>query len=244
MSAGVAAASLLAALAMALVHLLSPRLGFLDDLPRSRWLSAAGGISTAYVFVHLMPELARHQAETYSGPALGEAEAEIFVVALIGLMVFYGLERLAKLHAAADDPDRAMQGGAFWLHIGSFAVYNVIIGYLLPERAEDGGAGALAVYAFAMVLHFVVNDRGLFAHHGPRYHSASRWMLAAAPFVGLALAAVAELPDLALALVLAFLGGGVILNVLKEELPEERQSRFWAFALGALGYALLLLFFV
>jgi hypothetical protein len=31
------------------------------------------------------------------------------------------------------------------------------------------------------------------------------------------------------------------LNVLKEELPEERQSRFWAFALGAAIYALLLL---
>lgn len=31
------------------------------------------------------------------------------------------------------------------------------------------------------------------------------------------------------------------MNVLKEELPEERQSRFWAFALGAAAYAALLL---
>jgi hypothetical protein len=33
----------------------------------------------------------------------------------------------------------------------------------------------------------------------------------------------------------------VILNVLKEEVPSERQSRFWAFALGMAGYAALLL---
>ncbi len=39
----------------------------------------------------------------------------------------------------------------------------------------------------------------------------------------------------------AFLAGGVVLNVLKEELPEERRSRFWPFAAGTAGYAVLLL---
>jgi len=33
----------------------------------------------------------------------------------------------------------------------------------------------------------------------------------------------------------------VILNVMKEELPEERERRFSAFLLGAAGYSLLLL---
>ena len=39
----------------------------------------------------------------------------------------------------------------------------------------------------------------------------------------------------------AFLAGGIVLNVLKEELPRERKSRFWAFALGTVAYAALLL---
>ena len=39
----------------------------------------------------------------------------------------------------------------------------------------------------------------------------------------------------------AFLAGGVILNVIKEELPEEQESLFWAFALGAALYTVLLL---
>lgn len=34
---------------------------------------------------------------------------------------------------------------------------------------------------------------------------------------------------------------GVVLSVLKEELPEERRSRFSAFLLGAGAYAVLLL---
>ncbi|WP_180381094.1 MULTISPECIES: hypothetical protein [Fischerella] len=44
-----------------------------------------------------------------------------------------------------------------------------------------------------------------------------------------------------IALLFTFLAGGVILNILKEELPEERKSRFWAFALGAGIYTVLLL---
>ena len=50
-----------------------------------------------------------------------------------------------------------------------------------------------------------------------------------------------ELSKPAIAVPTAFLGGGVILNVLKEEVPSERQSRFWAFALGMAGDAVLLL---
>jgi hypothetical protein len=48
---------------------------------------------------------------------------------------------------------------------------------------------------------------------------------------------VTELSTFAIGRLLAFLGGGVILNVMKEELPEERDSRFWAFAAGAAVYA-------
>lgn len=50
-----------------------------------------------------------------------------------------------------------------------------------------------------------------------------------------------EIHQAAIAVLFAFLAGGVILNVLKEELPEERKSCFWAFAVGVGAYTLLLL---
>ena len=49
------------------------------------------------------------------------------------------------------------------------------------------------------------------------------------------------LHPVAIGALFAILGGGVVLNVLKEELPENRESRFWAFALGATLYSALLL---
>ena len=78
-------------------------------------------------------------------------------------------------------------------------------------------------------------------HHGEAYDRIGRWLLAAAPVLGWAAGLAVEVSPLALAALFAFLAGGVILNVLKEELPGERESRFSAFLLGTTAYAVLLL---
>jgi hypothetical protein len=227
MGAALAAAALVAA------HLLAGGLRFLDVAPRSRWLSAAGGVSVAYVFVHLLPELreAQEAVEREAGGFLPFLEDHVFLVALAGLALFYGVELASRRSGGG--------GGAFRLSMTSFAVYNAIVGYLLVER-EDDGVRDLALFALAMGVHFVVNDHALRAHHREAYARVGRWLLAASVVVGVAVGHAAELSQAGLGLLIAFLGGGVILNVLKEELPEERESRFWAFALGAAAYAALL----
>ena len=69
---------------------------------------------------------------------------------------------------------------------------------------------------------------------------AGAWVLEGA-WVGWAAGLATELSRAAVGMLFAFLAGGVILNVLKEELPEERQSRFLPFALGAGLYTAVLL---
>lgn len=232
----------LGALALALVHLLSPRLSFLDRAPRSVWLSAAGGVSIAYVFVHLLPEIARLQEEAVAARAEEAgawlAETGLYLAALAGLVIFYGLERLAKRRGGHDGDSPP---GVFALHVGSFALYNAIVGYLLPEQLARNGAWGLAIYTLALGLHALVNDRGLYRHHGERYLASGRWVLSAAVALGWALGLSLELPMAYVGAALAFLGGSVVLNVVKEELPTERESRFSAFLLGAAAYAALLL---
>jgi len=66
-------------------------------------------------------------------------------------------------------------------------------------------------------------------------------VISAAIVLGWAIGLLAEVSEAAIAALTAFLAGGTIMNVLKEELPKERESRFWAFALGAALYAALLL---
>ncbi|PAE09470.1 hypothetical protein CHI12_00495 [Terribacillus saccharophilus] len=50
-----------------------------------------------------------------------------------------------------------------------------------------------------------------------------------------------ELNEVAISILNAFIAGGIVLNVLKKELPEEKDSSIGSFLLGAAGYTILLL---
>lgn len=233
-----------ASAAFVLVHVFVGRIRFIGGTPRSRWLSAAGGVSVAYVFLHLLPEVSEGQktlAESFS--PVGFAERHVYLIAMLGLVLFYGLERLASTSSDPDADGRRETGtspGVFALHIGSFGAYNALVGYLLLHR-EGGGWRSLALFALAMALHFVVNDYGLREHHKRRYDAVGRWVISLAVVAGFVLGLVTTVHEAMIAVLIAFLAGGVVLNVIKEELPRERESRFSAFLAGAVAYSALLL---
>lgn len=226
---------------LALVHVFAGRLRFLDVVPRSGWLSFAGGVSVAYVFIHIFPEL--EEAQQALGEHIGAIvyiEHHAYLVALAGLAVFYGLERLVKRdERRGDHRTGEASAGVFWLHIGSFAFYNALIGYLLVYR--EGSLHGMLFFFLAMAFHFLVNDHGLRQHHRQLYGRRGRWVLVAAVVIGWCIGLSTELSEAATSALFAFLAGGIVLNVLKEELPEERLSRFWPFALGVVVYAAMLL---
>ena len=230
--------TLAAVLVLVTVHLFAGKLRFLDGTPRSRWLSFAGGVSVAYVFVHVLPELSEGQHH-FEG-ITGFLEHHIYLIALAGLVLFYGLERAALTSRQEDEGGEDTTGPeVFWLHVVSFSIYNAVIGYLLIHR-EDHSVLGLAWYTLAMALHFLVSDFGLREHHKHKYRRQGRWILSAAIAVGWLVGLATEVSEVTLLTLFAFVAGGVVLNVLKEELPEERRSRFASFLLGTAVYVVLL----
>lgn len=229
-----------------LIHLFAERFRFTKDGPRSSWLSFAGGISVAYVFIHIFPELEAAQRHiTSHWRFIPFIEHHAYLVALLGLIVFYGLERGAKLSQSKQKlpikhTKTTTSTSVFWLHVSSFALYNALIGYLLVHREEQNLPG-LIFFSVAMGLHFFVNDYAFRQFHKDTYQKFGRWVLSAAIIVGWAIGLSMKISEAMTGVLFAFLAGGVILNVLKEELPEEKQSRFWPFALGAAIYTVLLL---
>ncbi len=230
--------------ALGLTHILTPGLRLLTAIPRSVWLSAAGGVSVAYVFVHLLPELAEGQeavAEAVSGPLVA-VERHVYLVALAGLACFYGIEwasRRSREGRRARGDDDLTAPGVLWLSIGSFGIYNLLIGYLVVHGRDDNRA--LILFTAAMAVHFLTTDAGLIRHHGHAFRRTGRWILVAALVAGWVVGRLTGIGDAALAVLVAFIAGGVVLNVLKEEVPGERQARFVPFAAGAALYAALLL---
>ena len=71
----------------------------------------------AYVFLHVLPELSRHRRTFAESLGVGEERAEVWVylVALLGLSAFYGLERIAKVVLVAKllGGERPMPDSAF-----------------------------------------------------------------------------------------------------------------------------------
>ncbi len=128
---------------------------------------------------------------------------------------------------------------AFRAEVATFAVLDFLIGFTLLHRARAGDH-ELLFFLVAMFLKFVLSDHALHAQHQDAYDRVGRWVLAAAVLVGWALGAALPLPPLVPLLVEAFIAGGVILNILRWELPRTGGSRYWPFALGAVAYAALL----
>ena len=209
---------------------------------RRRYISAAAGISVAYVFVDVLPELELQRkvlVESAGGQELLFAEQRIYLLALLSFVVMYGLQHMVLVEregrretVAAGKVDRT-----YLLQLGGYAAYCALIGYLLVDREGL----ALVAYTFAMAVHFLIVDHSMSEEHGRAYETLGRWILAASVIAGWALAVVAPLPEVAAARLFAVLAGGVVITSLQAELPDDRVGRFWPFCLGAVGFAVLLM---
>jgi len=237
--------TLIVAFAFAAVYASPGRLFSVQSRFPRRWLSIAAGVSVAYVFVDILPELeARRQVLVRAlGGDLLFAEQRIYLAALAGFVFFYGLNQFLLRAQASRTPDR-VEGSAdkiFWLQISGYALYSWVIGYLLLDRAANGGH-SLGLYAIAMALHLTVVGNALAREHGPAYARVGWWILSGSMLLGWLASVTTELPEITIHRLFAFVAGGVVMTSMNEELPRERAGLFWWFTLGAVVYAALLVF--
>ena len=241
-------ASLLTVAALATVHLGAGTTASLHLRWRPRALSAAAGISVCYIFLELLPELADQQGMISDVGFLPALERHVYILAMVGLTVFFGVEtasRKSRRRSLSSGTSEHTGDGAFWFSMISFVILNASIGYAVASPGDEA-VKPLWLFALAMGLHFLANDCSLVEHHGNRYQRTGRWLLAGGLLAGWLIGMVPrfEISPQALALVLAFIAGGTILNVLRNELPDtDRTADFVSFALGATAYAILVLAF-
>jgi hypothetical protein len=241
-------ASLAAALVFASAYLVGGPLSASETIERfrtrGRYISAAAGISVAYIFVDVLPELEVQRqvlVKAATGVELLFAEQRIYLLALLSFVVVYGLEQMVLV--TRDGRRETISAGrpdvVFWVQLAGYAAYSALIGYLLTERAERG-AMALGVYAFAMAVHFLIVDHALTEAQGRAYAPRGRWLLAGSVLVGWFIGVATPVSEAVVARLFAVLAGGVVITSLRAELPDDRQERFWPFCTGAMIFAALL----
>ena len=231
-------------LAAALLAAVHGWAGAVQEVP-GRWrapaVSAAGGLSVAYVFIGLLPELAQHESAIKRLPGFlvfPELEVHVYLFALLGLLLFHAVDRWAVRREARGLTSESV---VFWGETTVLGLYNLLLGYLLDQRATKGFV-PLLLYTLAIGAHLLVSDRSLWRRHPRSYGRHGRYLLIGGLAAGWLVGRLTTVSEVAFARWFSVVGGAILLNVLRAELPAGREGHFVAFALGALAYALVLAF--
>lgn len=220
----------LAVLLFASVHLFAQKAQELGARSHGRFLSFGGGISIAYVFIDLLPKIGKSELVVQASLAgfFPFFERHVYVLALAGFLTFFAVDRTEH------------QKEGFFFSLFSYALFNFLVGYAVADK-NDPEVQPLVLFTIAMALHYFINDHALSSKHPRAYENWGRYVLVLCLFLGWLLGQWVILPPTAVALVSAFIGGGVIMNVIRHELPHENPHSLPAFLLSAAGYTLLLL---
>ena len=209
---------------------------------RRRWAALSAGVSLAYVFMDIVPELAE-RSEYIREAALYAINPvkRIYAITLLGMLTFVALAHLGKIKSNEDQGEHAPEVSDWYtlIHIGGFALYNVLIGFLAVGRSRVS-IFSLCIYVFAIALHMIMIDGMLTEIHSNSYTRWGRKALALAILVGWLLGITGTLSELTFSRLFAFLAGGIVITSANEEFPRGDQGRFWYFVGGAVLYAVLL----
>lgn len=230
--------SLLAVTALALVHLFAYKTALLGRLWHTRFLSAAGGISVAYVFVDLLPKLGRGQAviEDTAKTIFPYFNHHIYFLAFLGFLFFYGVERSTSSGVKSK---AISEKWAFRISMITYIFFNFLIGDAVAD-VEDPEVRPLALFTIALGLHYFIADHNLRIKHQHLYDVFGRFVLALSLYLGWYFGDSVSIPEPVVALTVAFIAGGWILNVLSYELPNEESRSYGAFCLGGIIYSIIL----
>jgi len=223
----------LSVLIFACIHLLAEKFKEMGWTIHGSLISIGGGISIAYVFIDLLPKLSSSNvlvSQTLSG-VIPYFERHVYIMALCGFLLFFFVDRIEK------DQNHKK---AFWLSLSSSALFNFLIGYAVTDQ-NNPEVRPLFLFTLALAMYYLANDYSLTKVHRKIYKKQGRWILILSLFLGWLIGLWIDFPPTAVALASAFIGGGVIMNVIRHELPGDRSNSLAGFLLAAIVYMAILL---
>ncbi|HRE42139.1 MAG TPA: hypothetical protein PLG90_12495 [Ignavibacteria bacterium] len=233
-------------LLIVLIHINAHRLFYFKNIHKKFWISFAGGISVAYVFVHIFPELATGQnyLKNLNEPLLSFFDYHIYLISLAGFMIFYGIEHYAYTSRKNNDYHNQLdttENHIYFIHTLLYFLFNFLIAYIIADENFSGTSQRL-LFWFAMFTHLLIVDYNSFEYHRYLYNKYTRWVFSAAIISGWFVGVLFNVHHAVMLIMFAFLSGGIILNIIREEIPEQRQSNYIGFLTGAIVYSIILIF--
>ena len=148
------------------------------DAPR-RVLSAAAGVSVAYVFIRALPEMSEAQ-DVFTRVTLERGLPFRNVASTrppCSGSCFSMVSRIwfRDLAARGKEQGEPAAGLTYQLQLGGFAAYCGLVGYLMVHQRSL----PTLLYLIAMTLHFLAVNHSFEREYGSTYDRGGRWILAA-----------------------------------------------------------------
>ncbi|MDN6518099.1 MAG: hypothetical protein L0K72_08265 [Enterococcus sp.] len=154
------------------IHLAS-RFFLLEKVNVEVMMSVAAGVGVSYAILHLLPQLAYSQGvliDSFGWEDGVHATHAIYGIVLLGLVVAHVMDKLDErnFHIVEKKDLTSAEVAYFWSDVSFYAVYNVMIGYLVIANTFSERFYVLT-YFIAFGLHFLMNDWSLAHHHCKNY---------------------------------------------------------------------------
>lgn len=213
---------------MCVVHYYSDYIGQKLARHKTKWLSFASGISIAYLFLVLFPEL-------YKG--VQSLSKLVFIYVLIGFVMFHLTEKYIYQHAKRNQIMREIKEA----HSITFFIYHLIVGIVIVRlTGMDAMVGLL--FFMPLALHTAVGNLSLREiHKTVTENNLIRIFLSLSTLIGIFIAYYMEIRATVFYALLAFIIGAFLYIVIREEIPKERQGKPAYFITGLVLYLLIII---
>lgn len=232
-------ASLIAILVLAVVHLFVSELTRLPQHVRTVLLAAAAGASLSYVLLRILPKLAEKQDALLASAETGLRgflEHHAYIVAMIGILVYYGISNVAARSAS-----RQIAGveehwrGALLATAVAYTSYSLLIAYLIVNRLHFG-LFSLSLITVGMATLFVGTDYSLFKKSPRAYESWMKWLLSAGLLSGWVLGVLVVVSANILTLWYALLAGLMLVSTIREKMSLDGVGAYRSFLAGVIMF--------
>ena len=218
----------------AFVHLIAEKTTRIGFHAKSKFLSMGNGVAISYIFIDLLPKLAKNDVlfKNISKDFFPYIEHHAYILSLIGFLLFYSIDRAQGVIF-----NRSLY---YKLSLGSYILFNFLVGYAVADK-NNPEVQPLILFTIAMALHYFMNDYSLTEAHGMEYRKYGKRFLILSLFLGWLIGILTQIPEAGVALMSAFIGGGVIMNVTRHELSHANPNNLGIFLFAAFTYTVILL---
>ena len=228
-------ASAVVVLVIALTHILFTVFDKASAKHRRLVLPFTAGIAIGYVFLYMLPKLSEYTSLMVEKDIGGWefAHYRLYLLALVGFLAYLVIDRLSVT-------DQANVKRVYLVQGAGFCFYNLLTGYIVYSLPRFGVL-PYVLGTLAMCAHFIGIDHQLRHRQEVVYDKYLRWLIAASVLVGWGVSLFFKLPKEFLMSATALLSGGIIINVMTEELPDKREGRLAPLLAGVFFFIIIVI---